>query len=204
MCVRIFEFDALSDNFFSCYQNVMLKEVSLREFSKIKGVTLSTVQKAIATGRIKLNENGKINTEEALRNWIENTNDSKRTHGGGVEFPVEYDPEEREKINDVVEVREDYLVSRAKREQYAASLAKLEYEKEAALLVSAEKVSLETFKAGRVLRDSLFSIPDRIAAQLAAENDVDKVHEKLTTEISNCLTDLANSFKKLIENSKDE
>lgn len=46
--------------------------VSQRKYAQHRGVALSAVQKAIASGRIKLH-NGKVDVEEADRDWQENT-----------------------------------------------------------------------------------------------------------------------------------
>lgn len=46
--------------------------VSQRRYAQHRGVALSAVQKAIASGRIKLH-NGKVDVEEADRDWQENT-----------------------------------------------------------------------------------------------------------------------------------
>jgi hypothetical protein len=47
------------------------------------------------------------------------------------------------------------------------------------------------FTKARTVRDNLLNIPDRLAATLAAEADVDKVHQMLTGEIRKALDELA-------------
>lgn len=66
-----------------------------------------------------------------------------------------------------------------------AQRARLEREAEAAAgrLVPADRVYAEAFKTGRIVRDALLAVPDRLAAELAAENDATVVHFRLSTEI---------------------
>jgi hypothetical protein len=52
-------------------------------------------------------------------------------------------------------------------------------------------VQVAAFTKGRTARDNLLNIPDRLAAQLAAESDADKVHQILTGEIRKALDELA-------------
>ena len=46
------------------------------------------------------------------------------------------------------------------------------------------------FSKARIARDSLLNIPDRIAAVLAAEDDQEKIHALLSSEIRQALGDL--------------
>jgi len=52
-------------------------------------------------------------------------------------------------------------------------------------------VQVAAFTNGRMARDNLLNIPDRLAATLAAETDADKVHLILTGEIRKALDELA-------------
>ena len=47
--------------------------VSLRGYSRHRGVSLKAIQKAIESGRIRTLPDGKIETEEADRDWARNT-----------------------------------------------------------------------------------------------------------------------------------
>lgn len=51
----------------------MVKTVSLREYARLRGVNLSAVQNAIKSGRIHKTVDGKIDVEEANRDWFINT-----------------------------------------------------------------------------------------------------------------------------------
>lgn len=49
------------------------------------------------------------------------------------------------------------------------------------------------FKRGRIIRDGMLSIPDRVDAILAAETDRRKVHQIMTDEIVRVLEELSKS-----------
>lgn len=84
-----------------------------------------------------------------------------------------------------------FAKSRALREAYAARLAKLAYEEKAGKLIAVDTVKQEAFKTGRVIRDRMLNIADRLANELAADSDPRSVHRKLTEEIKQALGKLA-------------
>lgn len=77
--------------------------------------------------------------------------------------------------------------NKAIREAYEARLKKLEWETKTAALVEADQVQKTAFKLARALRDSMMSIPDRIASELVGETDQFVIHRKLTEELRNSL-----------------
>jgi hypothetical protein len=58
-------------------------------------------------------------------------------------------------------------------------------------LVSLEDVKKVAFARGRIIRDSMLNIPDRISSLLATENDASKIHEILSREIREALEELS-------------
>ena len=50
----------------------------MREYARLRGVNLSAVQNAIKSGRIHTEPDGKIDVEEANRDWFINTDQSKQ------------------------------------------------------------------------------------------------------------------------------
>jgi len=87
---------------------------------------------------------------------------------------------------------ETLAASKAKREAFMAELARLEYEQKAGSLVPIEDVKKQAFKMARIVRDSLLNIPDRLAAELAAETNQFRVHTRLTEELRKALEELGN------------
>ena len=55
----------------------MGQKVSLREYARIRGVRLNAVQTAINSGRIHKTADGKIDVEEANKEWFMNTDPAK-------------------------------------------------------------------------------------------------------------------------------
>jgi len=71
-----------------------------------------------------------------------------------------------------------------------AELAELELRRKLGELVPAAEVRGTLFRLGRKLRDRLQGIPNRIAAELAAESEPRKVHLALSAAIAQALEDL--------------
>ncbi len=85
-----------------------------------------------------------------------------------------------------------YAEARRRKEIALASLRELELQLRMGELTSVDAVRERAFKIGRIVRDRMQSIPDRVAGIIAAEKDQDKIYEILTKEIHNALEALAN------------
>jgi hypothetical protein len=85
-----------------------------------------------------------------------------------------------------------YHAHRARREEYDAELKRLELEQKRRRLVAADDVERAAFDEGRLLRDNLLRIPDRLATTLAAEVDPVKVHALLARELRSACDAIAN------------
>jgi len=142
------------------------------------------VQKAIRSGRITPNADGRIDSERADAEWEAKTRPGQRRTQSAP-------PAVREPIETAGAGGLDYFRARAIRESYLARLAKIEFEEKTAKLISRDEVQVAAFTRARVVCDNLLNIPDRLAATLAAETDVDKVHRLLSDEIRMALDALA-------------
>ena len=158
--------------------------LSLRAYARHRGVSLAAVQKAIRSGRITPNADGRIDSERADAEWEAKTRPGQRRTQSAP-------PAVREPIETASAGGLDYFRARAIRESYLARLAKIEFEEKTAKLISRDEVQVAAFTRARVVRDNLLNIPDRLAATLAAETDVDKVHRLLSDEIRMALDALA-------------
>lgn len=87
--------------------------------------------------------------------------------------------------------RAAYEDARAVATRHKAALLELELRERKGRLVDAEKVKSAAFAQGRIVRDNLLNIPDRIASILAAETDHDRTREILTAEIRQALEELS-------------
>jgi hypothetical protein len=154
--------------------------LGLREYARHRGTSLSTVQKAIHSGRISTLPNGMIDSDQADREWRENT--EVRPKGSS----------KRQDDDDAFGAAQ-YTKARAVREHYQARLAKLEYEEKVGSLISKDEVQVATFNQFRQYRDGMLNIPDRVAAMLAAESDAAKCYKILADEIRKALNEFADS-----------
>ncbi|MBI4030862.1 MAG: hypothetical protein HY370_04240 [Proteobacteria bacterium] len=83
------------------------------------------------------------------------------------------------------------LKTRIKSETEKAKLLEIKAKVEAERFVDIEIVKAVGFKRGRIIRDGMLSIPDRLDAILAVETDRRKVHQILTDEINRVLEEFS-------------
>ena len=170
-----------------------------RAYARKRGTALSTVQRAISSGRITTLGDGRIDSDAADQEWTANT----KTRGPVVR-PQQDDDQEAFGAA-------QYTKARAVREHYQARLAKIEYEEKIASLVSKDEVKIAQFNIDRQRRDAMLNLADRVCAGIAAEikdmliaaglpperadkMDMARVHEILSVEIRKGLNDYADSL----------
>jgi hypothetical protein len=154
--------------------------ISARKYAEHRGISHTAVQKAIRQGRIHPTSDGRIDVEQADRDWGRNTTPAitpRRT------TQVHRAPDPSGGTT--------YAQSRAVRELYLARLAKIEFEEKSGKLVSRDEVTVAAFTKARTVRDNLLNIPDRVAAMLAAETSAARAHQILTEEIRKALLELS-------------
>ena len=178
--------------------------LSIRAYAQHRGVSHTAVAKAIKAGRISVEPDGKIDPAKADAQWSRNTLPSQNLNpGASKSAPKVATPPVSTPVS-TVSSRElpppletgriaapDYQTSRAIREAYAARLAKLEYEERTAKLISSDEVEMRTFNLARRLRDRMQTIPRRLAAALAAEQDPRVIEQRLDDEIRQALEELS-------------
>lgn len=165
--------------------------MSFRKYAKHRGCSAMAVSKAVREGRIPVVDgpDGKpmIDPVAADEAWRENTDESKQ-----IGAYTEAAGEEPKLPDDVPRDREGKAVSgRAKREEFQARITELKFREMAGELVNAEEVRQEAFRIARQTREAVLSVPDRVAAQIAAEQNPQAVHEILTTELTKALEAIA-------------
>jgi hypothetical protein len=182
--------------------------ISLRAYAKHRGVTLKAVQKAIESGRIHTNADGKLDTERADAEWARNTGPkARRTIAPSSPTPP---PVEQPRTDSLGAGALDYAKARAVIAHYEARLAKIDYEERIKKLINADEVSVSAFNLFRMFRDRMLNIPDRVVGALVAELreaiiaigvdpevmkglDLGKVHGILTAEIRSALEEFADA-----------
>ncbi len=175
--------------------------LSQRAYARYRGTSLSTVQKAIHSGRVTVLPDGRIDADTADREWEANT--KKRGPVMGARRQPDDD-------GDAFGAAQ-YTKARAVREHYQARLAKIEYEEKVGSLVSKDEVKIAQFNIDRQRRDAMLNIADRVCAAIAAEArdlmlaagvpaektngmDMARVHTILMSEIRKGLNDYADAL----------
>ena len=159
--------------------------ITQAEFARQLEVSKPYIHKLVKKGIIKL-RNGKVDTEQALASMKANADPANllREESPSTTAPV---PAGGNPAGAV-----DFVTARTMREAFKAKLAQLEYEEKSKKLTDASKVSADAFKAGRLLRDELLAIPDRLADVLAAEDDPGEVQKVLLEELELVLNRISN------------
>ena len=171
------------------------KRVSQAEFARQNGWSRQYVAKLIQQGRIKLVK-GKIDPVAAkqaveqlaepstvLRESAQDKPEPSRTTSV-VSSPSSASlPQQGKTV--------DYATARTMREAYRAKMARLDYEEREGKLVEAVKVREDAFQTGRIVRDGLLGIPDRMADVLAAESNPAEVRRILMDELELILVKLS-------------
>ena len=172
-----------------------------REYARHRGVSLGAVQKALRAGRISANEEKKIDSAVADRDWAINT-DASRIAVSAIEVArpraqkeisfaatagEEADKPAAEELTGSDNNASRYRESRASREFYVAAKQKLEYEQLLGQLINVDEAKRIAFTSFRAIRDSVLNVAARIKDQLAAETDPHVCEELLERELSAAL-----------------
>jgi hypothetical protein len=163
-----------------------------REYARHRGCALRAVQKAIEAGRIKVVEidgKARIDSEQADREWTENTDPAKQSlmfdagpnalpraeagtapeAGGAAMAPPASSAESEDEPS--VEDTTAYRRERAERERIRRQKEEIELERLRGNLVDRKEVARLRFTEFRGLRDAVGNLAPRIAPLVAIEVD---------------------------------
>ena len=157
--------------------------VSLRAYARMRGCSLTAVQKAIASKRITTLQDGTIEPERANQEWAKNTFAGQTIHQPSAASPDRIPPV-HESVPGSGDPVAAYLRARAVRESFAARTAQLEYEERAGKLIQAVRASEYAAGFSSIVKDGLMAMPDRLAPMLAAVDDERAIHRMLAAEVS--------------------
>lgn len=155
----------------------MAENVTQKELAELLGVSEAAVSKAVKAGRIQREEDGKINSEKAVRQW--NTGQRMRSKSA---------------IN-TDELTTDLLESRARKEAAAADVAEMEAAARRGDLLPKKDAVHVFFTATRIFRDGLRNQAAKLSGQLAAESDPVTVERILMESNMALLADFFSSIK---------
>ena len=131
--------------------------VSLRAYARMRGCSLTAVQKAIASKRITTLPDGTIDPQRANQDWEKNTSAGQTIHKAQTALPPVH--ESPATSGDPVSA---YLRARAVKESFAARTAQLEYEERAGKLIQATKAGEYAAHWSAIVGDALSAYPDRV------------------------------------------
>jgi len=152
------------------------KLVSMREYARRRGVTTEAVSKAVKTGRISL-VGKKVDVQAADRDWAANTQPgqmaakktrkapakaSKRRHVA----PKEDAPAGDSTVN-------NYANARARREDYLARMAEVDFEERAGKLVDANEMKAAWLKLITEAKTRLLSVPIKCKSRIPGLSALD-------------------------------
>ncbi|ALP62813.1 hypothetical protein [Paraburkholderia caribensis] len=197
-----------------------MAKLGQRAFARHVGVTLRAVQKAIQSGRIAVDTDGKIDADTAVAAWRRNTDESRRSITdqsrpslGNAAFsmpspPANPDDDVEEDDLPAAASKEDpsmvaYRAARAAREQTRLERERMDLERERGTTLPLADAQRLAFTAFRTVRDNVMNIPVRLKDALAAESDPTRVESMLETELTRALASV-DATALLRENDTDD
>ncbi|MFL9883107.1 hypothetical protein PQR66_08725 [Paraburkholderia agricolaris] len=162
------------------------------------------MQKAIQSGRIALDADGKIDADSGVAAWRRNTDESRRSITdqsrpslANSAFPMlspSANPDDEDQDDDIPAAasKEDpsmvaYRAARAAREQTRLERERMDLERERGTTLPLADAQRLAFTAFRTVRDNVMNIPVRLKDALAAESDPIRVESMLEAELARAL-----------------
>jgi len=155
----------------------------IRAYARHAGKAHTTVLEAIQRGHITRRKDGKLDFDQADREWRESI-----AHRGSVPSPPP-----TAAMPPADQAQTSYSSSRAVRERYKALKEKLEFEELEGKLIRRDLITIQAFESGRSIRDGVLNVPDRICALLAAESSERVVRAILMDELTRVLLELSDT-----------
>jgi hypothetical protein len=153
--------------------------ITQAEWARRQGFSKQYVNNLVKSGKIKLID-GMI--DERIANAVlasqRDPNLPRRRNGGGI-------CEQPEDMHDLL------VRTKLKNEIERGKILEAKAKEQLGRLVSAEKVRHAMFAKGRIIRDGILNVPDRVSSLLATINDASKIHEILTKDLREVLEELA-------------
>ena len=185
--------------------------ISLRAYSRMRGVSLYAVQTAIASGRVtavRRNDKGTITGIDPVKadaQWAANTDATEAARTGADPFrgavvqPDLVDRAGAETLPAGPSDTAEYQASRAKREEYQAEMARLTLLERLGQVGSIEGFLRAVADAAQLTQDRILQVPSRISTSLAVETDPIKIETLLTRELKDALDGIAQRAAELAQ-----
>jgi hypothetical protein len=137
-------------------------KTSIRGYARHRGVSDKAVRKAIDTGRITLDGEGKIDVKQADADWSDNTDQSKQN----LMVTVDHHAPKKD--------ANSYTKIKTAHELYKAQLTQLALQEKKGQLIQKEMVKAQVSQLSRQVRDSWMNWPSRVSALMAAELNIEE------------------------------
>lgn len=151
-----------------------MREMSIREYARYKGISDTAVRKAIKNGRITPLADGGIDADVVDAVWEQNKDPSKIR---------DFEEDEHETQVPTASNVATYMQAKTANEVIKAKTAQLEFEKLKGDYVERKKAENHVFTFARSLRDNVKNAPARFSAEIAAKLNIDE--QKLYFELEN-------------------
>ena len=170
--------------------------VSIRAYSRHRGVSDTAVRKAIRSGRITPEDDGTIDIAKADQQWEANTNKAQQRSSQKKPVPntaLETVDDTLREADSAAGSSTTYVQARTANEVIKAQTSKLKLQQLKGELVDRAQALAHVFKLARAERDAWIGWPSRVSAQMAAELDVDAhtMHVTLEQYVRQHLSELA-------------
>lgn len=170
----------------------------------LSGGSHVAVGKAIESGRIKLEADGKIDFAKADASWSRNTDaiQGARNPGGGKKDPAAPPaPRPADVQNSTAPTSQtsvpdspggnSLVKAQTMRAVFQAQREKLKFEEESGKKIDADDVRVKAFTRGRAARDKLMSAPAKIGPKIVGLTDLVQVITILEDELRNLAQEIA-------------
>ena len=180
-----------------------------RKELNLPGGSAPAVTYAVRDGRIRCDNEGMIDVEQADKDWAANTSQIASVSGvkaGAARAAQRKNEAPRPLAQSNVEEmpapqpsRTDLNTSRAAKEYYEAELSRLKFEEKEGTLIPATLVRKVLYEAGRIIRAGHDDIVAQLAPELASETVIDAVERLLKTGLDRLDNQFADKIQHLEE-----
>jgi hypothetical protein len=168
-------------------------------YARHRGVSETAVRKAITSGRITLEADGRIDPQNADAQWRRNSDPSKQRQQTPLGKMKKVPKAAWDAPNDTTNEfglppqDDDYMRAKTAHEVLKAEIGKIELRVLKGELVDRQKALALVFKAARTERDAWLNWPSRVSAQWAAQLGVEEnlLYQELYQAVRNQVCTLA-------------
>ena len=143
--------------------------ITQAEWARRQGISREAVRKQIQRGQLCLVD-GKVDEIQAQKDILKNNREKKAS----------------------ASIKELLLQAKLENEIERGRILKLERQEKENSLIPATKMKETLFRKGRIIRDTMLNLPDRVSSVLATMQDAGEIHILLTKEIRAILEELSN------------